>query len=416
MVFEAKYVIVGGGIAGTAAAETLRKEDPKARIILVSEEPHTLYSRVLLTKPNFFLEKIPFDRIFLKEDKWYSDLKIELWRGRKAVRIDPNERLVHLDNWEQLKYEKLLLAVGSSPRPLPVPGANKKNVYYLRTIDDTKRIIEAVKHAKRGVAIGGGIIGFEMAEMMQLAGIDSTFVIARPLYRVGVLGEETARAVEARIGGSGVRILHEADTAEILGGESVTGVRFKDSSEIPCDFVVIGIGTILPGADMFREAGIEVNMGIKANEYLETNVRDIWTAGDCSEYYDSIIEDRLMLGNWANAQAQGQTAAKNMSGRKSKYRYVSFFTTHGFGMAMTYVGDVRQDVRGRKVIVRGEPGDPLHGRIVIEGKRVVGAIFFNSSKEVNAVCALIERKTDISRKKSALADLNIDLMTLVTTK
>jgi NAD(P)H-nitrite reductase large subunit len=415
MVFEAKYVIIGGGIAGTAAAEMLRKEDPRARIIIVSEEPHTLYSRVLLTKANFFLGKIPFERIFLKDDKWYEDLKLELWKGRKAVRIDPNAKEVHLDNWEVLKYEKLLLAVGSSPRPLPVPGADKKNVYYLRTIDDTKRIIEAVKHAKRGIAIGGGIIGFEMAEMMLLAGIDSTFVIARPLYRVGVLGEATARAVEAKVGGSGVRILHETNTTEIVGeGDLATSVRFEDGSEMPCDFVVIGIGTVVPGTDMLREAGIEVNIGIKANEYLETNIHDIYTAGDCAEYYDPIIEDTLILGNWANAQAQGQVAANNMAGRKKKYKYVSFFTTHGFGMAMTYVGDVRQDVRERKVVVRGEPGDPLHGRIIIEGKRVVGAIFFISSKEVSAICKLIETKTDISRKKKQLEDQSIDLMTLVS--
>ena len=414
MAFEAKYVIVGGGIAGTAAAETLRKEDPRARIIIVSDEPHTLYSRVLLTKPNFFLEKIPFDRIFLKDDKWYNDLKIELWRGRRAVHIDPLAKIVDLDNGEQLKYEKLLLTVGSSPRPLPVPGVDKKNVYYLRTVDDTKRIIEAVKHAKKGVAIGGGIIGFEMAEMMNLAGIESSFVIARPLYRVGVLGEDTAKAVEAKIEAGGVRVLHEADTVEILGGESVTGVRFKDGAEIECDFVVIGIGTIIPGKEMLQAAGVEVGNGIKANEYLETSAPDIWTAGDCAEYYDTIIEDILVMGNWANAQAQGQTAARNMAGRKKKYQYVSFFTTHGFGMAMTYIGDVRQDVKGRKVIVRGVLDDPMHGRVVIEGKRVVGAIFFNSSKEVTAICKLIETKMDISRKKAELADTKFDLMSLVS--
>lgn len=288
MAFEAKYVIIGGGIAGTAAAETLRKEDPQAKIILVSEEPHNLYSRVLLTKPNFFLEKIPFDRIFLKDDKWYTDLHIEYWRGRRAVHIDAGAKLVNLDNGEQLKYEKLLLALGGTPRPLPVPGVNKKNVYYLRTIDDTRRIIEAVKHAKKGVAIGGGIIGFEMAEMMHLAGIESSFVIARPLYRVGVLGDDTAKYVEATVEKGGVRVLHEADTVEILGGESVTGVRFKDGAEIECDFVVIGIGTMLPGKEMLDAAGIQNKMGICANEYLETSADDVWTAGDCAEYYDPI--------------------------------------------------------------------------------------------------------------------------------
>src|SRR3989344_5856455 len=296
MFFDAKYVIIGGGIAGTAAAETLRKAEPTARIIIVSDEPYRLYSRVLLTKPNFFLEKIPFERIFLKDEKWYQDQRIELWRGRRAVKIDTKEKVVDLDNGEQLRYEKLLLAVGGSPRKLPVPGADKQGVHYLRTIDETKQIIEKVKHAKRGVAIGGGIIGFEMAEMMELAGMKATFIIEKPHYRIGVLGEDAAKAVEVAMEEKGVRILREKETVEILGEEYVTGVLFKDGSKIECDFVVIGIGTVTPAVEMLKAAGVDINRGIKANEYLETNVQDVWTAGDCAEYYDTIIGDTLCSG------------------------------------------------------------------------------------------------------------------------
>lgn len=413
MVFNAKYVVIGGGIAGTAAAEVLRRENQNARIIIVCDEPHTLYSRVLLTKPNFFLGKIPFERIFLKDNKWYDDRRIELWRGRRAVSLDSETKIVALDNGEELHYEKLLLAIGSTPRRLPIPGMDKKGVYTLRTVDQTKEIIEAVKHAKKGVAIGGGVIGFEMAEMMQLSGMDVTFIIIEPHYRIGFLGKEMSKIVEAAIEKTGVKIMRNAETVEIEGGESVEGVRLKDGTRISCDFVVIGCGTVLRG-DFLKKAGIEINQGIVANEYLETNIPDIWTAGDCSEYYDLIIEDTLKFGNWANAQAQGQTAAKNMLGHKEPHKYISFFTTHGFGKTMTYVGDVRQDKKGRAVILRGSPKDDTHARIVIENNKVVGALIINSPHEVDGLCKLIEGKVDVSDKLAELKDPAVDPKTLIS--
>ena len=410
MEFEAKYVIIGGGIAGTAAAETLRKQDPNARIIIVSDEPHRLYSRVLLTKPNFFLGRIPFERIFLKEEKWYDDLKLELWKGRTAVKIEPDLHRVHLDNGEMLKYEKLLLAIGGTPRKLTVPGADKKGLYYLRTIDETKQIIAAVEHGTKGVAIGGGIIGFEMTEMMYLAGMSPTFVVLRPHYRELVLGVEMAKKVEKVIEEKGITILQEAETVEITGDEHVTGVKFKDGRKVEADFVVVGIGTVLPHEEMLNEAGVKVEHGgIVANEYLETNVEDVYTAGDCALYNDVLVHQSLRLGNWANAQAQGQAVGLNMAGDRHPYRYVSFFTTHGFGLAMTYVGDFRQDINDRIVIERGSPDDHVYGRIVVEGNNVVGALFMNSSKEVAAICKLIESDVDVSSKHAELADPNVDL-------
>lgn len=412
MEFETNYLIVGGGIAGTAAAETLRKEDKNARIVIVSDEPHRLYSRVLLTKPNFFHGKIPFERIFLKDDKWYEDQKIELWLGRRAAHLDADGHRVTLDNGEVLKYEKLLLAVGGSPRQLNIPGSDKKGVHYLRNIDQTKEIIEAVKHAKKGVAIGGGIIGFEMAEMMVLGELDTTFIILREHYRDNVLGTETAIEIENAMEKHGVKILRQKKTVEILGDDHVTGLRFEDGSEIECDFVVIGIGNVVP-SDFITEAGIVVERGIKATAKLKTNKPDIYTAGDCAQFYDPLVDEELVQGNWANAQAQGQLAGRNMMGHNEQFRYVSFFTTHGFGHAMTYVGDFRQDLPGREVIERGTPGDKGYGRIVIEDNQLTGALFLDSTTDVQVISKLIEKDVIIKDKKDVLADPDSDLNSLL---
>ena len=150
-------------------------------------------------------------------------------------------------------------------------------MHYLRTVDETKTIIEAVKHGKKGVAIGGGIIGFEMTEMMQLAGMEPTFVILRDHYRELVLGTEMAKKVEKAMEEKGVHMMRGAETAEILGDEHVTGVKFKDGTQIDADFVVIGIGTVIPHEDMLKEAGVVIEHGgIVANEKLQTTVEDVW--------------------------------------------------------------------------------------------------------------------------------------------
>ena len=170
------YLIIGGGVAGTTAAETIRSRDKEAGIAIVSDEPYRFYSRIMLSKPNFFLEKIPFDQVWLKKESWYADNNVAFISGKKAVRLDPQKKAVTLDDGAEVSYEKLLVAVGGAARKYDVPGSEKRNIFYVRTLDDAKAIIETVKHAKHAVTIGGGFVSFEMCEMLRMAGIAVTLI------------------------------------------------------------------------------------------------------------------------------------------------------------------------------------------------------------------------------------------------
>src|SRR3989344_4150256 len=199
-----EHLIIGGGIAGTTAAETIRQNNVSAIIAIISDEPYRLYSRILLSKPNFFLEKIPFEQIWLKKESWYAENNIRLISGKSAVRFDPQTKIVALNTGEELEYGKLLLAVGGCARRWGIPGAERSGIFYLRTLDDAKAIMAAVnpvrtdasrlveggiespplisalitdrsrrhsngvKTAKHAVAIGGGFVSFEMCDMLRL--------------------------------------------------------------------------------------------------------------------------------------------------------------------------------------------------------------------------------------------------------
>ena len=202
-----KYLIIGGGIAGTTAAETIRRLDPSGSIGIVSDEPHRLYSRVMLSKPNFFLGKIPFEQIWLKKESWYAESGIKFIAGKRAVRVDASKKIVTLDDGMPLEYEKLLLALGGCARKWGIPGSDKRGVFYLRTLDDTRAIISAIKTGRKATTIGGGFISFEMCEMLRMAGIAVTLILREPYYWQPLLDEPSGRMIERALKVVGVEIL-----------------------------------------------------------------------------------------------------------------------------------------------------------------------------------------------------------------
>jgi NAD(P)H-nitrite reductase large subunit len=404
---EVKYLIVGGGVAGTTAAETIRATDKESSIAIVSDEPYRFYSRILLSKPNFFLEKIPFDQIWLKDEAWYRQNQISLLLGKEAVKLDPQSKLISLNDGSDWHYEKLLLAVGACARRWSVPGSEMKGVLSLRTLDDAKEVISRVKSIKQAVLIGSGFISFEMADMLTLAGIETTLVILESYYWEPVLDETSGRMIEKVLIEHGVKILHQSEVAQIEGEENVTGVVLKDGTRLPCQLIVAGIGVECPLL-WIKESGVTIDRGILADEYLQTNFPDIYTAGDCAEFNDLLLGERVLLGNWVNAQVQGKTAAANMTGQHQPFKMVSFYTTQGMGLAIAFVGNARVSP-DREVISRGTPEAGSYGRLILHNGRLVGATLLNLTREMGMLAKLIEGGADLTVKKPLLTDLKTDL-------
>lgn len=406
-----KYLIIGGGIAGTTAAETIHQHDPTGSCAIVTDEPYRLYSRVMLSKPNFFLEKIPFDQIWLKQEDWYAKNNITLMAGKKAVALDTAAKIVTLNDGTALPYDKLLLATGATVRTWEVKGADKQNVFYLHGLDDVKRIIAKVKSAKYAVVIGGGFVGFEACDLLRLAHIDVTLILRKAHFWSSLLDERSSKLIETALEKGGVQFLRNSEVQEVLGDSTITGVALQDGTTLPCDMAVASIG-IYYALEWIKNAGIRVNRGILANEYLATSAPDVWVAGDSAEFNDLILGEQTQLGNWTNAQMQGKIAARTMCGEKTEFRLVSFYVTSGFGITIAFAGNVRP-AEGGVIIARDSADGNSLSRIIIKSGKIIGATMINNTKELSAVTKLIEKGADMTDSKDKLADPLFDLKTLL---
>ncbi|MDD5109737.1 MAG: FAD-dependent oxidoreductase [Patescibacteria group bacterium] len=409
---EVKYLIIGGGVAGTTAAETIRERDATGSITIVSDEPYRLYSRIMLSKPNFFLGKIPFEQIWLKSESWYTDKRITFMPGTRAQTLDAENQQVTLSNGMVFRYEKLLLAVGVLPNAWQVPGSDRRGVNQLRTLDDAKVIIQGIKRVKHAVCIGSGFTTFEMCDMLRMAGVDVTVVMREPHYWDPLLDSVSGGLIEQAMVKGGVKIVRQALVKTVDGGRSVTGVTLESGEKIPCSMVIAGVGTYVP-CDWVKTGGVAVNRGILANEYLETNFSNIWTAGDCAEFNDLILEEQLVLGNWANSRQQGALAGGNMVGGRTAFKMVSFYTANGFDITIAFVGDVR--AKDRQVIVRGSSAQGFYIRLIVDDHdEIAGATFINKTPEMAPVSKLIETNVKVSPIRPQLEDPAFDLHKLVS--
>ncbi|MCL5435553.1 MAG: FAD-dependent oxidoreductase, partial [Patescibacteria group bacterium] len=213
-----KYLIVGGGVAGTTAAETIRAKDPSGTVAIISDEPYPFYSRIMMSKPAFFLGKISFDSIWLKKPAWYQAQRIEFYSGLSAVALDAKAKLLTLSDGQALGYEKLLLALGARAAKLPGPDADKPGVFYLRSLEHARAIIAALQTSKKVVVLGGGFVGFETCELMRMAGLSVTLVMRERYFWDFLWDEESGRMLEDALTLSGVELAHSLQVLEVLGG------------------------------------------------------------------------------------------------------------------------------------------------------------------------------------------------------
>ncbi|HCC22296.1 hypothetical protein A2480_04135 [Candidatus Uhrbacteria bacterium RIFOXYC2_FULL_47_19] len=406
------YLIIGGGIAGTTAAETLKKEKPSARVAIVSDEPYPLYSRILLSKPNLFLGKIPFETIWMRQPEHYAERGIDFLSGHRAEQLSTKDNKVTLDDGIELGFGQLLLATGCPVRQLNVPGlAEKTGVSYMKTVNDAQAVMTEIKHAKRAVVIGAGFVSFEMCNLLRLAGLGVDVVVRESYFWEPVLDQDAGQIIERALIGGGVTVRLNSEIAEVLGQDKVEGVKLKDGTSIDCDLLVIGIGVQFDGG-WLEQAGITVGRGIRTNEYLKTNLDGIWAAGDVAELNDPAIGEPYICGTWLDAQEQGRTAALNMLGKRLPYRIVSSYTSHGFGLSLVFVGQVR--CKDSQLFPRGRVESNSYGCLVVRNnQRIAGAFLINRGEDLAPIKSAIESAVNISNQLELLSDPESDLMALL---
>jgi NADPH-dependent 2,4-dienoyl-CoA reductase/sulfur reductase-like enzyme len=328
----ASVVIVGGGAAGLAAAETLRQEGYGGPVTVVSADKSGPYDRPNLSK-DYLAGTAPEEWIPLRAADHYDKLAITLLIDSSVVRLHLAARLVELADGRALPFGALLLATGAQPISLDVPGADLPSVFTLRTWADSKRLQTAARGARRAVVVGASFIGLEAAAALRARGLEVTVVTpaARPLDRV--FGPQVAdflrrqheqHGVTFRFGSRPVHIGHQT-------------VALSNGEELPADLVVVGIG-VEPVTGLAEQAGIEVDGGILVSDQLETSAPGIFAAGDVARFPDPVSGRRVRIEHWVVAQRQGSVAAQNMLGRKQRLAIVPFFWSQHYDVALRYVG------------------------------------------------------------------------------
>ncbi|WP_406278561.1 FAD-dependent oxidoreductase [Streptomyces sp. NBC_00191] len=345
------FVIVGAGLAGAKAAQTLRKEGFDGPIVLLGEENQRPYERPPLSK-GYLLGKDERDKVYVHPPQWYAEHDIDLRLGSTATGIDPAGHEVTLADGSRVGYAKLLLTTGSSPRRLPVPGADLDGVLYLRRLADSDRIKESFTSASRVAVIGAGWIGLETAAAARAAGVEVTVLQAAELPLLRVLGREVAQIFADLHTDHGVDLRSGVQVAEITSaGGRASAVLLNDGSRIEADAVIVGIG-ITPNSGLAEAAGLEIDNGIRVDAQLRSSDPDIYAAGDVANAFHPLLGKHIRVEHWANALNQPQTAAKAMLGQDVTYDRIPYFFTDQFDLGMEYSGYVEPGGYDR-VVFRG---------------------------------------------------------------
>ncbi|WP_035803131.1 NAD(P)/FAD-dependent oxidoreductase [Kitasatospora mediocidica] len=346
------HVIIGASLAGASAARTLREEGWDGPLVLIGEESELPYERPPLSK-GYLMGAEPREKLYVHPQEWYREQRIDLRLGTPVTAVDPDAHRITLQDGATLSYAKLLLTTGSSPRPLPVPGADLPGVHYLRTLGDSDRLRAALRSTGRLAVIGAGWIGLEAAAAARSAGVDVTVLESAELPLLRVLGSEVAEVFAALHRDHDVELRFGVQVESLTGGpDGVSGVRLADGSVVEADTVLIGIG-ITPNTALAEAAGLVVENGVKTDQSLRTSAADVYAAGDVANAYHPMLGRHLRVEHWANAVHQPRTAARAMLGQDVAFDRTPYFFTDQYDLGMEYTGYAEPGGYDR-VVFRGD--------------------------------------------------------------
>ncbi len=381
-----KVVVVGAGIAGIAAVESLRTTSPAADITIISREPELPYYRLNLTR--YLAGEIGEQDLPVHPASWYDEQKVRLLLGAEASAIHLDDHVLELRGGEKLPFDKLLLAAGAHPFIPPFPGADREGVTSLRTLDDARAILAACRTGAKCVCIGGGLLGLETAGALARQGADVTLLEGYGWLLPRQLNQRAGEILNQYVVAAGIKLRTKAVTRELVGTRRVRGVLLEDGSIVDADLVVIATG-IRSNSHLARRAGLEVNQGVVVDNLLVTSHPDVLAAGDVAEHHGQVY------GIWGPSQYQGSIAGMNMAGGCVEFGGIPRSNTlKVLGLDLFSIGQVNPEDASFRTF--DQEADGRYSRFVFRDNHLVGAVLLGGTQLVATVKNAVESRRDFS--------------------
>ncbi|MDY6819129.1 MAG: FAD-dependent oxidoreductase [Halobacteriales archaeon] len=410
------YVIIGDGIAGSSAAETLREEDSDAEITVITEEGEALYNRILIKE--FAKGKLPEAPLSIHDEDWYTERDITLRLNTLVTAVDTEAHEITTHDGDTLGYDKLLLATGGTPTQLPVPNADADGIHHFWTFQDARRIAEHAEAAETGLVIGAGLLGIDFAAICAAQGIDAHYLMRGKSWWRYAMTETGGEIIHDALSENGVEPVLDSGIEKFLVDDDgqLTGGIDANGQEYDAEFAGIAIG-LNYNTEYIQDTDIETDNGIIVDEYMQTNVEDVYAAGDITKFYDVIIDQQNQNGSWGSAKEQGTVAARNMAADDAveEFRWVpSYSITHfdfpflSFGHpALGSEGPVTEgnDPNG----VERKYGDNEWRRLVFKDGKLIGGVLIGNLAPQSAYKTLIREERVVQDQVDVLLEDQVDL-------
>lgn len=405
MAESTKYLLVGAGLAAVWAAQNIRERDKEGRIIIVGEENRPPYDKPPLSKQYLAKDDVPEDDAYSKFDNFYPDNHIELMLGSKAVKLDPAAHTVTLENGSAIHYERLLLCTGSDPKTLDVPGIDLHNIFYLRKLDESLAIREAMQRSKRIVLVGAGYLNMEVGSGALQRGLQVTYI--EPTDR------PWSRFASPRLGGfmtqsyekAGARFIFGDSVKAFMGGGSVAAASTVGGEHVECGMAVVAVGAT-QNTELAKQAGLKMGDrgGILVDEYLQTSDPDIYAAGDVACFQDIALGKQWHAEHHLNAKWQGRAVGAIMAGDRKPYDQVPYFFSDFLDLHMVLRGDPAVGGRSHSTII----GDVEGGEFVElypdnSGILRMGVAMSHEEPKLDPISDKLE---ELVRRKARVGDVN----------
>lgn len=389
-----KYVIIGDGIAGAKAAETIRKNNGEADIKIFTDDSEPLYNRIMLK--TYMKGSLPKQYTRVHDENWYDKRDIDLYLETRVEKVDKSRKVVQTESDDTHSYDKLLVATGGNPRKLP-EDEGYDNVHYMWTMHNAEEIKEAAEESSNAVVIGGGLLGIDLAVAFASHDVETHYLIRGNNWWSRGLDKEGAEMIHEKMEELGINVVTETEVDELKSEDNnVEKVVGSNGEEYECDKVAVAIGQI-PNSKIVDVEKNEYNM-LKTDKLLQTSDSDIFAAGNMVEYESPVFEKKTVNGSWDHSEEMGETAGKNMLGEKTEFDYVNTYGVGHFKSQFLAIGDWSGEPVSRKY----EDKEDHYRRLFFEDNRLVGAVMIGFTKGQEELKRMIQEKEKIEDREKLL--------------